>query len=345
MNSRSRILRLLALVAVIAGVIAIGHWRSTSEQVSKLPQEYLQFVGTRFVNRKDHTDGTEIIFFLYSIAEQKVVDTYELGKVVLYPAACMDFANQKIYYSGSDNDLYDNLYVYDIVSQQIKQLTNDKMLFNDLFIAGGQLYGNIAPEGITVVQPAIVDVEQSSVRYLNATDDDTWFHSFSYSLATDKLLGLTCSDSEMRTERVARQTFIRPKKVLQMNLDFSAAEIVFETEAFEVIEARQLDVDRIIMVTENQMASGKPRQLQILNVSNGELAELHIEGLIEPQSMYPDKNAERLYILGRGKDTVHYLTLFDYDMKTQTLTELLTDYQFPEGHRIVINFTYTACED
>lgn len=345
MNLRNRILLLLVLVAVIAGVIAIRNWRSTSEVVGKLPQEYLQFVGTQFVNRKDHTDGTEIVFFLYSIAEQKVVDTYVLGKVALYPAACMDFANQKIYYSGSDNDLYDNLYAYDIVSRQVKQLTNDKMLFNDLFIAGGRLYGNIAPEGITVVQPAVVNVEQSSVRYFNAADDDTWFHSFSYSLATDKLLGLTCSNREMRTERVARQTFIRPKRILQMNPDFSAAEIVFETEAFEIIETRQLDVDRIIMITEEQMASGKPRQLQILNISNGELAELHIEGLIEPQSMYPDKDAEHLYILGRGKDTVHHLTLFDYDMKAQTLTELLTDYQFPEGHRIIVNFTYTACED
>ncbi len=343
MNRRKTLFILLGVAVILASaLLAAKSMRQNSAEGSKekLSQEYLQIVGTRFVNKRDNSGGTEIILYLYSIDQHKVVGNYTLGNVALYPVACMDFAHEKIYYSGSDNNLYDNLYVYDIGSRQSKQLTHDKMLFNDLFMINGKLLGNIAPEGKTVLQPGIIDPEQGTVRYYNASDDDTWFNSLSYDPITGKLLGLTCSDKEMRSSRVATQTHIRPKQIILMNPDFSDAKTIYKTEAFEIRETRQLDANHIVMITNEQMGSGKPRQLQILTLNNDKLDELNIEGLLEPQSVYPDRKGEHLYILGRSNTSP--LSLFDYDKKEHKLTDLLAGYQFPSGHKVVVNFTYTS---
>lgn len=343
MNRKKIFFILLGIVVIIASVLIVkDSMNLNSLKISKEQpsQEYLQIVGTRFLNNKNDSGGAEIVLYLYSIAEHKVVENYTMGKVALYPVACMDFSHKKIYYSGSDNNLYDNLYVYDLGKRKSWQLTRDKMLFSDLLMIDGKLVGNIAPEGKTVLQPGIIDPEQGTVRYYNATDDDTWFHSLSYNPVTGKLLGLICSDKEMRSDRVATKTFIRPKQIILMNPDFSDAKTLYKTEAFEIRETRQLDADRILMVTEEHMGTGKPRQLQILTINSGQLEELRIPGLLEPQSVYPDKNGERLYVLGRG--TSHYLSLFDYNIKTRKLTDLLAGYQFPRGHKVVVNFTYTS---
>ena len=343
MNRKKILFILLGIVVILTSALILTNsinLNSPKGFREKPSQEYLQIVGTRFLNNKDDSGGVETILYLYSIAQHKVVENYTLGNVALYPVACMDFTHKKIYYSGSDNNLYDNLYVYDIGSRQSKQLTHDKMLFNDLFMIDGKLLGNIAPEGKTVLQPCIIDPEQGTVSYYNASDDDTWFHSLSYNPITGKLLGLTCSDKEMRSSRVTTQTHIRPKQIILMNPDFSDAKTIYKTEAFEIRETRQLDANRIVMITEEQMGSGKPRQLQILTLNNDKLDALNIEGLIEPQSVYPDKNGEHLYILGRSN--ISPLSIFDYDIKTHKLTDLLAGYQFPSGHKVVVNFTYTS---
>jgi hypothetical protein len=202
-----------------------------------------------------------------------------------------------------------------------------------------KLLGNIAPEGKTVLQPGIIDPERGTVHYYNASDDDTWFGSLSYNPITGKLLALTWSDKEMRTSRVAIQTHIRPKQIILMNPDFSAAKSIYKTEAFEIRETRQLDANRILMITNEQMGSGPPRQLRILTLDNDNLDALNIEGLIAPQSVCPDRSGEHLYLLGRTSTAP--LSLFDYDIKEHKLTDLLAGYQFPSGHKVVVNFTYT----
>lgn len=343
MNRRRTLFILLAVAAVLTSALLAAksmHQNSAEGSKERPSQEYLQIVGTRFVNKRDNSGGTEVILYLYSIDQHKVVKDYTLGNVALYPVACMDFAHKKIYYSGSDNNLYDNLYVYDIGSRQSKQLTHDKMLFNDLFVIDGKLLGNIAPEGKTVLQPGIIDPEQGTVHYYNAGDDDTWFHSLSYDPITGKLLGLTCSDKEMRSSRVATQTHIRPKQIISMNPDFSDAKTIYKTEAFEIRETRQLDANRIVMITNEQMGSGKPRQLQILTLGNDDPEALNIEGLVEAQSVCPDRSGDHLYILGRSSTSP--LSLFDYDMKEHKLTDLLAGYQFPSGHKVVVDFTYVS---
>ena len=343
MNRRTMLFILLGIVVVLTNALIVAksmNQNSPEGSKEKPSQEYLQIVGMRFLNNKDRLGGTEIILYLYSIAQHKVVENYTLGNVALYPVACMDFAHKKIYYSGSNNSLYDNLYVYDIGSRQSKQLTHDKMLFNDLFMIDGKLLGNIAPEGKTVLQPGIIDPEQGTVHYYNANDDDTWFHSLSYNPITGKLLGLTCSDKEMRSSRVTSQTHIRPKQIILMNPDFSDAKTIYKTEAFEIRETRQLDANRIVMITNEQMGPGKPRQLQILTLNNDKLDALSIEGLIEARYVCPDRKGEHLYILGRSNTSP--LSLFDYDIKEHKLTDLLAGYQFPSGHKVVVNFTYTS---
>ena len=75
------------------------------------------------------------------------------------------------------------------------------------------MYVNVARQGATVTQPAIFDKKTNEFYYLNENDDDTWCFSLSYNYTLDKLISLTTSDSEMRTEKVTRETRIRPKTI------------------------------------------------------------------------------------------------------------------------------------
>jgi hypothetical protein len=308
----------------------------------KPPGEYLQIIGTRYVNLKDDSEGDEIVFYLYSLADYKIIETHNLGQVALYPVAAMDAKNQKIYYSGSNNKVFDNLFVYDIKSGKSEQITDDKMLFNDLLFVKGKLLGTIAPQGKTVLQPAIIDPVHRDIRYYNQSDDDTWFHSFSYSPITNKLLCLTCSDKEMRSPKVREETFIRPKKILLMNPDFSEANVIYETDAFEIRQTRQIDKDYILMITNDSMASSGNRQIQMLTISSGKLTPFYVEGLLEPQSIHPGHDAEHLYILGRNLH--NQFSLYDYNIKTKKLDDLLAGYSFPEGHKTIVDFTYLYME-
>ncbi len=340
-----KIMKLSSIIIICLAIVFSIIWGTKSINVDdkynstiKPPGEYIQIIGTRYANLKDDSEGNEVIFSLYSIADRKIIETYTLGQVALYPAAAMDTKNQKIYYSGSDNELFDNLFVYDIKSGNSQQITDDKMLFNDLLFVKGKLLGTIAPRGKIVLQPAIIDPVHQEIRYYNQSDDDTWFHSFSYSPMTDKLLCLTCSDKEMRSSRVREETFIRPKKILLMNPDFSEANVIYETDAFEIRQTRQIDKDHILMITNDSMAGGGNRKIQMLTISGGELTPFYVEGLLEPQSIYPGHDAEHLYVLGR--DLHNQFSLYDYNIKTKKLNDLLAGYSFPEGHKTVVDFTY-----
>ncbi|MEW8974025.1 MAG: hypothetical protein AB2375_07505, partial [Tissierellaceae bacterium] len=62
------------------------------------------------------------------------------------------------------------------------------------------------------------------------------------------------------------------------------------------------------------------------------------KGLKEVYSFYPRDNKEGIFIFGFSEDFNE--GMFYYDLKTKKLTDIFQDYDFPEGHRKLIDFSY-----
>ncbi len=329
--------RKLGIIFILLTILVMISSCEVKEQ-SEIPKEYLQIIGTKYNNNIDEKEGVSIILYEYDIEKEKIISFEKLDEVALYPVAYKDYKNNKIYYSSSDNGLYDNFYEYDLNTRDKKQLTDGKFVFNDIYIIDNEIFVTAAGEGKTVTQPGKFDFMTNDFLYLNEKDDDTWFHSFSFNYSTKKFLCLITSDKVMRTKRVRQETFIRPKKMFLMDKDFKNIDYIYETEDFEVRLTRQLDDNNILMITTPMMGSGAKRKLKTLNIVNGEIKDLDIKGLREVYSFYPRDNKEGIFIFGFSEDFNE--GMFYYDLKTKKLTDIFQDYDFPEGHRKLIDFTY-----
>ncbi|TCU67846.1 hypothetical protein EV204_11190 [Tissierella praeacuta] len=141
------------------------------KEKSEIPKEYLQIIGTKYNNKMDEKDGVSAILYEYDVDEKKVISFQELGEVALYPVGYKDYKNNKVYYSGSNNGLYDNLYEYNLNTKNKKQLTDGKFVFNDMYIIGDEIFVTAAAEGKTVTQPGKFDFITNNLIYLDAEDD------------------------------------------------------------------------------------------------------------------------------------------------------------------------------
>lgn len=335
MRKRSLVIWVL-LILLILILVPTENLEPIKKYYSK---ELLHIIATKYNNGKDDNDGVSIVLYEYSVEEEKIIDCIELSEVALYPVATRDYTNNRIYFSGSENGLYDNLYEYNLKTKKINQLTDGKFLFNDMFMIDGQLFVTVAAEFKTVNQPARYDYTSNKFYYLNEEDDDTWFNSFSYNHSTKKLLNLTTSDSLMRTERVTGETHIRPKKIFLMDPNFKNVEYIYETEEFEIRLTRQLDENRILMTFDPYMGSREPRGMKILYIDTKTVEDIDIPHIKEVYSFYPRNNNEGLFILGR--DIENNFGLYYYSTINESVIDILDNYTFPEGHRSIVDFVYT----
>ncbi|TCU66444.1 hypothetical protein EV204_11458 [Tissierella praeacuta] len=137
---------------------------------------------------------------------------------------------------------------------------------------------------------------------------------------------------------MTQETFIRPKRIFLMDKDFKNIDHIYETEDFEIRLTRQLDDSTILMVTTPMMGSKERRQIKILDIDSGEIKDLAIEGIREVYSFYPRDNKEGIFILGLSRNLSN--EIFYYNLKTKELTNIFQDYEFLEGHKTLVDFTY-----
>ncbi|MGP1449288.1 hypothetical protein [Filifactor alocis] len=299
---------------------------------------YLEIVGAKYIDKKDKSKGVINLYCLYSIEEDKTIMKEELLPAKGYPVSCLDPNTKKIYYSASaGDDDYENLFVYDRSDKSNNQLTNEKMLYNDIFFAENKLLANVATTGKNVTQPAVIDLNDFKFKYLDENDDDTWIYSFSYSSKTKDLLCLTCSDSGMRTDKVTRVTHIRPKKICSMDLDFSNRKVLFETDKYEILETRRLNKDKVIMVYEDSMLFSD-RKIKIIDVVSKKEFDVEIEDLTVG-SIYPDRTGENIYIWGEKSGQ---FAIFEYSLKDKKIIKTLTKKElFGDENISIIDFKYS----
>ena len=201
---------------------------SCSDGETKDIDEYLQITTLSYANGANDKDGLILVLYHYSIKDKNMSEIFRSPNDSEYPVAFADFEKNTIYFSDcAVGDYWDNLFAYDMESNAIARLTFGKFLFNDLFMANGDLIATVAPQYKVAIQPAIFNPEARAFRYLDPDDDDTLSFSLSYNNATQQLLSLTCSNIETRSYKVNAQTYIRPKALHLMDTDFGNYRTVY----------------------------------------------------------------------------------------------------------------------
>jgi hypothetical protein len=311
---------------------------NTSTERAEDYSEYLQITTLSYANGENDNDGLILVLYRYSIKDKTMAEILRTPNDSEYPVAFADFETNIVYFSDcAVGDDWDNLFAYDMESKSITQLTFGKFLFNDLFMANGNLIATVAPQYKIAIQPAIFNTETQDFRYLNPDDDDTLSFSLSYNHTTKQLLSLTCSNDEMRSYKVNAQTYIRPKTLHLMTADFGNYRPVYTTDEFEICFARQIDDNRILMTIEPTMIANVPRKLKILYLDSSEIEDVEIPGILEITSFYPTYDTTGIYFT--GKDSNKYFGLFYYDFIEKELTELFEQYKASDYGNI-IDFVY-----
>jgi hypothetical protein len=310
---------------------------------TKSVDEYLHITTISYRNGKNYDDGVSMVTYLYDVEKKTMQRSPNIPISVSYAISYNDVKNHRIFYTNSEvGENYDNLYVYDLKKNSSTRLTDGKFLFNDFLMIDGTLICNVAPRFKNCTRPAIFDQKDNTFKYLNYDDDDTWYFSLSYNKAANKLLALTCSDSEMRSLEVRAVTHIRPKTIYMMNPDFTEPEQVFYTKDFEIRVTRQLDQNRILMAVDDSMGASTSRKLKIFDMTTQELSELETPGLKDMQSFMTRENAEGIFIYGRSLDD--HFSIFYYDLITSEISDIFADYEFPSDFCSIVDFTYSYDE-
>lgn len=329
--------------AILLGTIGIfiggTAFNLSEENRETLKKEYLQIVTLNYRNGKNDNEGVNLDLYEYSIADKKMNQIVELPVNPVYPVAYFDKSRNKVFFSDDKyNQNYDNLYEYDVSTKKIEQITFGKNIFNDMFVVNDKMYLTVAPQYCTVTKPAIFDMDTYEIEYLDMDDNDTWYTSFSYNNDTQKLLTVTNSDNEMRTEKVVADTHIRPKTIVSMDTNFENAKSLFQTEDYEICLTRQLDEARILMTYDEMMNDPKPRRLKLLNVDNGIVTDYNIPGIYEIYSFYPRLDKSGIFILGKNNEKIS--DLYYYDILNESVENVFKSGDLSDSHRSIVDFIY-----
>ena len=323
-------------------IIAIGttlYGAPTTEISNETEKEDLQIVTLNYRNGENDREGILLDLYEYSVSDNKMKEIIELPVDPGYPVAYYDHKREKVFFSDDPYGYnYDNLYEYDFETDKIKQVTFGKNIFNDMFVVSDKMYLNVAPQYSTVMKPAIFDMDTYEITYLDAADNDTWYTSLSYNSLTDKLLTITNSDDEMRTNRVRSVTHIRPKSIISFSPEFKDFEELYHTEDYEIYLSRQFDENHILMTYDQSMMSLEPRKLKILDIKSKEVSDYDIPGIHEVYSFYPRNNGEGIYILGSNNEGD--FDLYYYDIQNHSTQTVFQPGELPDSHRSIVDFIY-----
>ena len=290
----------------------------------------------------DSNGEKEMLCIVYDANEMKTLRSLRLPNHAIYPICIYDADSDGVFLTNSTKtENFDNLHYYIFESDAVEVIARGKYYFSDMIPLGeNELLCNVASESATVSQPAIFNSKTKDIKYLDEHDDDTWFHSLSYNPDTQKILAVTCSDEEIRSEKVRNETRIRPKKLEFITPDFSKREVIFETEDYEIRSARQINSNEILMAVDPCMGwDYSARKLVCLNLSTKEVTDVEICGIKQIQSFYPSRDGTTLFVL--GKDEKGITSVWSYDVVNKTLTDVLSDKDSYEGFEEVVDFVYT----
>ncbi|MEC0124565.1 hypothetical protein [Paenibacillus pabuli] len=283
--------------------------------------EYLSITNTEYVNGTDTNDGMIMRVYTYDIQNKALTKMADLPYNSQYPLTVASLAEDTIYYSGAGKDKGDELFSYDIKTQNIQQLSSDLFAINSIIpdTVDHTLVMAAVKKGERPVKVIFFDKETQEMTILNDDDSDTTTWDISYDPETSKSYAIQYSEEEQYNhmeESNKTQTPMVPPNHTIIEID------PISKQTRKVIELHEEQIltlstrgDEILIATAKHI-NKYPIKYSIVNIKTGQRKEIDLP-IKASSELFLSKDGNGFYFLGEKGNGNNERGIYYYDLKTQ----------------------------
>lgn len=284
---------------------------SETPTVKEETNGYLSITVTKTVSEGNFLTET----YCYDLQDGSVSKVSEVPYTSQYPLTTYDRAKNYVYYTASDENGNDQLYLYDLSKDEKRQLTNDLYAINYVFVKDKTLLVIGCFKGSHILSPCIFDKENKSLTSLEWDSDFlTWIGE--YNPFTDKFLVSGYSDSDDR--RILDKDQHKSTTHYIYELDGTKRTKVLE-EKNRVIDTFTANKDKIIYVSARDWFSPKKKNFVKIYDFTSKKTEIleNVDDLLNAEYIYWTDDGKILYYK-KVDEAGYHLCKYDFDKKSST---------------------------
>ncbi len=304
-------------------------------------REYLSITNTEYVNGTDSADGMKMNVYTYDLESKALNKMTDLPYNSQYPLTVVSLAEDTTYYSGEGKNKGDELFAYDMRTQQVQQLSSNLFAINAIIpdVTENTLMMAAVQKGERPVKVMFLDKATQKISILNEQDSDTTTWDIAYDPETEKAYAIQYSEEE-QYEQMEKSNQTQKPMVPPSHTIIEIDPVTNQTRAIIKLKDEQI---LTLSARENQLliATAKhinkmPIGYSLVDLKTGQRKELHLP-IKASSELFLDKDGNGFYFLGEKGNGDTERGIYYYDMKTD---EIETVFLQKEG--FINNFTLVS---
>lgn len=150
-------------------------------------------------NSEENIDTGKITtkIMVYDIKTKTTDEVFQFEYSSQYPLGYYDAKTKSVYYTkrtSIDENIGDNIFVFDLKASKERQLTNDLFAVNYIISDGDKVFFVGRPNGSQVLKLGVIDLKTNTISYWG--DEDTNVEAIAIDRKQKKIIASTYSESE-----------------------------------------------------------------------------------------------------------------------------------------------------
>lgn len=286
-------------------------------------REYLSITNTEYVNGTDSTDGMKMNVYTYDLQSKALNKMTDLPYNSQYPLTVVSLAEDTTYYSGEGKNKGDELFAYDMKTQQVQQLSSNLFAINAIIpdVTENTLMMAAVQKGERPVKVMFLDKATQKISILNEQDSDTTTWDIAYDPETEKAYAIQYSEEEqyeqMEKSNQTQKPMVPPSHTI-IEIDpvtnQTRAIIKLKDEQILTLSAR----GNQLLIATAKYINKMPIGYSLIDVKTGQRKKLHLP-IKASSELFLDKDGNGFYFLGEKGNGSTERGIYYYDMKTDEI--------------------------
>ncbi|MCM3173608.1 hypothetical protein [Paenibacillus sp. MER 99-2] len=304
-------------------------------------REYLSITNTEYVNGTDPNDGMKMNVYTYDLQSKALNKMTDLPYNSQYPLTVVSLAEDTTYYSGEGKSKGDELFAYDMKTQQVQQLSSNLFAINSIIpdVTENTLMMAAVQKGERPVKVMFLDKATQKISILNEQDSDTTTWDIAYDPETEKGYAIQYSEDEqyeqMEKSNQTQKPMVPPSHTI-IEIDpvskQTRAIIKLKDEQILTLSAR----GNQLLIATAKYINKMPIEYSLVDLKTGQRKELHLP-IKASSELFLDKDGNGFYFLGEKGNGNTERGIYYYDMKTDKIETV-----FLQKEGFINNFTLVS---
>jgi len=282
--------------------------------------EYLTITNTEYVNGTDSNDGMIMKVYTYDIQTKTLSKMADLPYNSQYPLTVASLAEDTIYYSGVGKDKGDELFSYNIKTQNIRQLSTDLFAINSIIpdTADHTLVMSAVKKGERPVKVIFLDNDTLEMTILNDDDLDTTTWDISHDPETSKFYAIQYSEEEqynrMEESNQKQAPMVPPNHtIIEIDPVSKQTRKVIELDDEQILTLSTRG-NQILIATAKHI-NKYPIEYSMIDIKTGQRKNLNLS-IKASSELFLTKDGDGFYFLGEKGKEDNKRGIYYYDLKT-----------------------------